>query len=44
MLGLARNNRETIAGLVDAGLVVAGLNVSHDSTDRRATVIDKSGT
>ncbi|MFC7132019.1 MULTISPECIES: pyruvate kinase [Salinibaculum] len=40
-LGPASDSRETIAGLVEAGMSVARLNASHGTTDHRATVIDR---
>jgi len=40
-LGPASDDRETISGLVEAGMSVARLNASHGSTDHRATVIDR---
>ncbi len=40
-LGPASDSRETIEGLVEAGMSVARLNASHGSLDHRKTLIDR---
>jgi pyruvate kinase len=40
-LGPASEDRETIRGLVEAGMSVARLNASHGSTDGRAELVDR---
>jgi len=40
-LGPASDDRETIAGLADAGMSVARLNASHGTTEHRETVIER---
>ena len=40
-LGPASEDRETIRGLIEAGMSVARLNASHGSTEGRATLIER---
>ena len=40
-LGPASEDRETIRGLVEAGMSVARLNASHGSTEGRAALVDR---
>ena len=40
-LGPASEDRETIRGLIEAGMSVARLNASHGSTERRATLVER---
>lgn len=40
-LGPASDDRETIAGLAEAGMSVARLNASHGTTDHRETLIER---
>ena len=40
-LGPASEDRETIRGLIEAGMSVARLNASHGSTEGRATLVER---